>query len=352
MNDTASHRILFLYSELADYFLACVQALVEDEHTSTVRIIHWDVNPEAPFDLSDHQNLNLIAKGSYKNRPELIKSVIEFKPTCIVVSGWMDADYMSVAKKYQPNIPVVLTLDNWWTGSMKQWMAAATSAFYLRRHFNKAWVPGEKQVNFALKLGFKSEDIAKGFYCADDRKFEAVYQARKKSTGFKPTRKLLYVGRYIEVKGIQELWSAFVQLSPQFPRWELHCIGTGELWNNREIHPKIFHHGFVQPSQLHEHLVEADAFVMPSKKEPWGVVLHEMALAGIPLLATKEVGASEKFLDHEKNGLLVHPSQLGNALKDIFDSSTSRFSKFGDHSRCLGETSLPRHWVHTLFSIA
>ena len=154
--------------------------------------------------------------------------------------------------------------------------------FYIRRHFNRVWVPGEPQLPFARKLGFSDEHTATGFYCADPEPFLKVWEARKNRD---PAKKLLYIGRYLPVKGVQELWSAFASLSDDFPEWELHCIGTGDLWDERMIHPKIVHHGFLQPHELTPHLIDAAAFVMPSKKEPWGVVLHEMAIAGLPLLA-------------------------------------------------------------------
>ena len=43
---------------------------------------------------------------------------------------------------------------------------------------------------------------------------------------------------------------------------------------------------------------------MPSKKEPWGVVLQEMAIAGLPLLTSQHVGAATMFLEEHENGLV------------------------------------------------
>ena len=168
-------------------------------------------------------------------------------------------------------------------------------------------------------------------------KFETVYQARQTTQGCNQTCKLLYVGRYIEAKGIQELWSAFVQLSPKFPEWELHCIGAGHLWNSREIHPKS---SITVRAAIgtHEYLVDADAFIMPSKKEPWGVVLHEMALAGLPLLASKQVGSSELFLEADKNGFSVDCATLEHSLRCLFKSSKPQLQAFGQHSRTLGKS--------------
>ena len=37
---------------------------------------------------------------------------------------------------------------------------------------------------------------------------------------------------------------------------------------------------------------DADVFVLPSRSEPWGMVLNEAAAAGLPLVATEESGAA------------------------------------------------------------
>ena len=43
------HRIVFLYSELARYFLACAEALGQHPRVASVDIVHWPIHPEAPF---------------------------------------------------------------------------------------------------------------------------------------------------------------------------------------------------------------------------------------------------------------------------------------------------------------
>jgi glycosyltransferase involved in cell wall biosynthesis len=337
------HRILFLYSELAGYFLACAEELGKHPDVEAVCIVHWPVNPEAPFQFQSTEQYTLIVK---KALGEMLDDFVrEFRPTALVCSGWMDRDYNRVARTWCPKIPVVLTLDNWWTGSWKQWLAVWTSPWYVRRHFNRAWVPGAPQKPFAEKLGFKGDKIATGFYCADARPFERVWEERQ---GREPSKKLLYVGRYLEVKGVVELWEAFAKLSDSFPEWELHCIGTGDLWEQRKIHPKIFHHGFKQPDELHPYLVDAACFVMPSKKEPWGVVLHEMAIAGLPLLASENVGAASAFLREGENGCYVNDFDLTSSMKTMLSFKPVDFVALGSRSHELGQMPSMKSWCKDL----
>lgn len=345
--NSPGHRIVFLYSELAGYFLACAEELGKHQDVASVDIVHWPINPEAPFNFESTESYSLHPKADYTR--DGLKTLLEsINPTALVCSGWMDADYNAMAKQCRSKIPVVLTMDNWWTGSFKQWLAVLTSPFFIRQRFNRAWVPGEPQRPFAEKLGFRGKALATGFYCADPRPFDRVFEARKNR---KPLKKLLYVGRYLDFKGVRELWSAFAGLSDEFLEWELHCIGTGDLWEERMVHPKVFHHGFKQPDELAPFLTEAAGFVMPSKKEPWGVVLHEMAIAGIPLLASDQVGAGTEFLRPGRNGEVFELVGLSQALRSFFKKTEEVRMEMGRESHEIGVDWLPEAWVQALIEL-
>ena len=344
---TKGHRIVFLYSELAGYFLACAEALGQHPDVASVDIVHWPIQPEAPFQLSSTDHYTLHPKEKH-NRNSLERLLAQINPTALVCSGWMDSDYNALAKTHCTRIPVVLTLDNWWTGSLKQRLAALTAPWFIKRRFNRAWVPGAPQVPFAQKLGFSGNTLATGFYCANPRPFQAIYERRK---SIPTAKKLLYVGRYLEIKGLRELWAAFAELSDEFPDWELHCVGTGDLWEERRLHPKIFHHGFKQPHELAPLLEDAACFVMPSKKEPWGVVLHEMAIAGLSMLTSTRVGAASQFLEHGKNGAGFDPSAIREALQSFLRKDEARIQNEAHASHQLGMNHTPAGWSHTLLSL-
>jgi glycosyltransferase involved in cell wall biosynthesis len=341
------HRIVFLYSELAGYFLACAEALGNRPDVASVDIVHWPINPEAPFQFSSTPQYTLHPKED-SGRDGLKKLLAQINPTAIVCCGWMDSDYNALAKAYCRLIPVVLTLDNWWTGSMRQWLAVLTSPLFIQRRFNRAWVPGDPQKPFAQKLGFRGNFLATGSYCADPRPFEKVYASRQITS---PSKKILYIGRYLEIKGIKKLWSAFARLSDEFPEWELHCIGTGDLWEERMLHPKIVHHGFKQPDELAPHLEDAACFVMPSEREPWGVVLHEMAIAGLPLLVSDQVGAATRFLEPGRNGEFMRNWNFEQVIKNFLELPEGTGKAMGEQSHRIGIRHQPQNWTEKLIKI-
>ena len=64
----------------------------------------------------------------------------------------------------------------------------------------------------------------------------------------------------------------------------------------------------------------ADLFVLPSRHEPWGVVVNEALAAGLPVVLSDRVGAAADLLVDGENGRLVPAGDavaLANALEDL-----------------------------------
>src|SRR3954466_5139867 len=105
-------RVLFLYTELADYFLKCCEELAQNNE---VAIIRWPVNKEAPFEFKYSEHIRIYSKKDYD--PEGLRSLVtNFNPDILVCSGWVDKDYLRIARSYHKKIPTVLTCDTHWKG--------------------------------------------------------------------------------------------------------------------------------------------------------------------------------------------------------------------------------------------
>ncbi|MCC7453085.1 MAG: glycosyltransferase [Crocinitomix sp.] len=349
-------KIVFLYSEIAGYFLACVEKLAEN---AQVMIIRWPTNTEAPFEFENSDRVKVITKQKDKT-VELTNQVIEFSPDMVVCSGWMDKDYLKIVKTLDKKVIRVMSLDNHWKGTLKQRIAALVSPFYLKRYFTHAWVPGTKQAEFAKRLGFGKHTLT-GFYCANTPFFDAIYTKAKQIKSNEFPKRFIYVARYVEHKGIFELWEAFKQIQDEIPsEWELWCLGTGEEWENKMEHPKIKHVGFVQPNQLEPYICETGVYILPSKFEPWGVSVQEFAISGFPLILSDEIGSREVFfqkpLDHEKigNGFEFKAGDL-QALKkvmlEMMSLNNETLLKMSETSHELGMKLTTEKWAKNLLSL-
>src|SRR5690606_14298134 len=155
-----------------------------------------------------------------------------------------------------------------------------------------------------------------------------------------------------DFKGITELWNAFKQINAG--DWQLYCAGYGALYESRVQHKAIHHLGFVQPADLYKFVAKGGVFVLPSHSEPWGVVVHEFAAAGYPLICTETVGAATAFLKPQLNGILVKPKsekQLGEAMQNIVNTPDSHLHEMGRQSKLLAEKINVELWINTAFKI-
>lgn len=341
-------KIAFLYTEIAGYFVACATKLAE---RADVLVVRWPVNKEAPFRFGDDRTISFCNRNDFSDE-ELIAKVKEFNPDILVCSGWIDKGYLKVVKSFKKSIPTVLTLDNHWTGSLKQKVATVLSPFYLKRLFTHAWVPGEVQATYARKLGF-GENVLKGFYCADVDLFNAKYKSTREVKSSVLPKRFLYVARYVRHKGIYDMWQAFKELQEEQPsEWELWCLGTGEEWENRVEHPLIRHIGFVQPEQMNEYISQTGVYVLPSHFEPWGVTVQEFAICGYPMILSDAIGSKEAFL--KENGFIFPAGDvtaLKRVMRQFMDMSEDKLVDMAQKSHFLGMSHTPEKWANTILSI-
>lgn len=346
-------KVLFLYSELAGYVVSYFHVLAPK--VSEIHVIRWPVNREAPFDFHFPEKVNIYEREAYDTRA-LVDLVLKINPDRIVCSGWMDKGYLKVCRAFKGKIPTILSMDNHWQGTLRQQLMRVLAPFTLHRWFSHAWVPGDPQRKYALLLGFHDSKIDTGFYSADTEYFSSVFGRIRLTKEKKMPHRFLYVGRYIESKGISTLWNAFIQAIESAPEdWELWCLGTGDLFDQRIIHPNIKHFGFVQPAKLEEFLTQTSIFILPSRFEPWGVVVHEMAASGMPLICSDEVGAASLFLKPGINGYSFesgNEKQLKELLIKMMSLNDETILKMGEQSQILSKQITPAIWAEKLLNFS
>jgi glycosyltransferase involved in cell wall biosynthesis len=346
-------KLLFLYFELAGYTIACLDSLMKN-HDAEIHVIRYPVNPVAPFQFSIPEGIHLHERKEMSNEA-LIKLVEEIKPDLVYASGWSDKGYLAVCKHLRKRIPVVLTLDNPWLGTLKQRVAGIAGPLYLKRLFTHCWVPGEPNAKFARKLGFKNKQLITGLYSADVALFNSYYKQliAEKQTRF--PHRFLYVGRYTPLKGINELWEAFSNLpDADVKDWELWCLGIADSGSSFPVHPRIKDLGFVQPSELLPFLQQTSVFILPTHYEHWGVVVHELAAAGFPLVCSETTSAATAFLEEGINGYFTEAksvASIATVLKKIIKHSDEELVQMGMNSHRIAQHITPETWSESLWNI-
>ena len=344
-----SKKVLFLFTELSGYILNSFDNALSVGFE--VHVINYPVNNQAPFKLIKNKNIFFYRRNEFNSSYDIMALVKDIKPRAIFISGWIDNEYLNVIRNSSIKFKKILMLDNPWRGTLFQNLWALYFKFSYKSIFDYIWIPGKPQLKYAIKLGFKKEDIYEGLYTCNNEIFN------NENTLSRPIKSkiLLFVGRYSKEKGLQELWHNFVSINSTLEfKWELWCVGTGNLWADRIEDSNIKHFGFVQQEKLVEIIAGSDIYVLPSKYEPWGVSLHEMVSMGKPVLVSENVGSSCCFVKNDLNGFVFSYKRKNNfkiKMKQIMELSNDELDKMGKESVNLSKVISIDSWIETLNNI-
>jgi len=345
-------RVLILYTELAGYVLGNISSFLKSYNTAEVLIIHYPVNPEAPFNFSDLYGIKFVDKSQI-NDETLIKLVNDFNPNAVLCSGWADKTYLRIVGGLPQKTKRVICLDNQWKASLKQYILVLIAPFWLLKIFKYAWVPGEPQKQYAMKLGFKATNVFTGLYPADSEFYGHIGRLKLSNKKAYP-KQMISIARYIAQKDLPTLWHAFIAANNDTGnQWTLNCFGFGELFESRIIDPYIHHLGFKQPRELEKYIIDAGVYVLPSIYEPWGVAVHEMALSALPMVLSDKVGAASMFLSN-KNGFAFQAADvkaLEKVLYKFMQMDDEQLWTMAEASYNSGLTLTSNDWSLTLKTI-
>ena len=210
-------------------------------------------------------------------------------PTIFIQSGWSYQAFAALGREVKAQGGRVIGLsDGNWRGDFRQ-LVLGPIVFRLRHlaHFDAMIVPGEQGARLMSHFGFPSERVHKGMYGADAAIFNGGPPLIERPRTF------LFVGQFIARKDVLGLSRAFIRFSETQPGWALRMTGSGEQRDLIPRDPRIVVEDFIQPEQLGARYRQARFFVLPSRVEAWGLVVHEAALCGCALILSDAVGSGD-----------------------------------------------------------
>jgi len=159
-------------------------------------------------------------------------------------------------------------------------------------------------------------DVKKFDFAADD----GIRRAISNSSKF-----ILFVGRLVYQKGVNVLIGAMPKVLKEVPDATLLIVGEGPMRQQLErdatllnVSERVIFAGYLDDPTVRALYKLADAVVIPSLYEPFGIVALEAMAAKTPLVASAVGGLSE--IIGEKEGLKVPPDnsdKLADAIIDV-----------------------------------
>lgn len=344
-----SHNILILYTEIMPYNIVVIRALVKKR--CRVHVVFQDMNKKTPYLPPVLEGVTYYNRSAFCDSDHLFRLVKKVEPDLVWTAGWIDPLYNEVARMIRKklSLPVVASSDTQWCGG-KQWYNVLTSGFRQRRWFSHLFVAGEWQVKYARKLGFRPNQILMHNLSADVGLFS---QIDINSREMKYPKRLLYIGRFAPEKGLVCLLKAW-QSVPDRKGWQLTLVGNGPEREKLTGYPDVEILDFMDQQDLLEVMEHSGAFILPSVFEPWALVIHEAACAGLPILASNCCGAVASFVREGENGYLFLPGNIHSircSIEKLLMQPVVDWLQMGRNSRKLGMQIAPERVADTLLSV-
>ena len=329
-------RVLVIHNQLwAHYksklFFEVNECLKKEYPESTFKVIHIALHEASRSVMKDDENFQYdypysvlfnrsLDSVSFKERlPALVKAFEDFNPTVLNVTGYFDyAQVLLMIYARFKGVKVVLssessTMDHNRSAlkeRIKSWIINRADAFFCF---------GKSSADYLLSLGVKESQIAvKHAAVVDEDIIKTKYAAAKSRLvpDISRKRKFIYVGRLAEEKNLEILIESFKSISEKqtAENWDLLFVGDGPARQKLELlsgtflsDNRITFVGGFPWYKVPDWLAASDILVLPSKSEPWGLVVNEAMVCGMPVIVSEKCGCAEDLVINHQNGFTFDP---------------------------------------------
>jgi glycosyltransferase involved in cell wall biosynthesis len=166
------------------------------------------------------------------------------------------------------------------------------------------------------------------------------YQASNQRDGESPT--FLFVGRLSQEKGIDDLLAAFRRIHERLPKAKLFLAGPGSERDRLQSHAmawgleaSIGFLGNQTPDHIGELLEISTAMVLPSHREPWGLVVNEALSYGCPVVVSDICGCTPELVFNGVTGFTFPAGDVGALCESMHQAIALNNDRFNTAKRCL-----------------
>lgn len=354
-------KILVIWNRIGDYHRARLRALggqigfdnlVAADFGASDGLYQWENSANTPY---EHRFLS----QKHVNQKDIITRVRNYQNLLrqyhvevVCIPGYGKLEYILfilLAKLMRKK--VILFAESWYGNNSFVNFVKGT---FLKLFVNGFFVSGSRaEGHFHQKLKIPLTKIARGYSVIDNNHFIPSNESPKL---YQPT--LLCVARYSTEKNLHNLIKAYQQ-SKLHRKWQLVLVGDGpqrsaleelavddkewislERWKTYKELPRLY--------------TTADAFILPSVFEPWGLVVNEAMATGLPVFVSEECGCAPELVT-EQNGFVFEKTQDTDQLIEVLNAigvyTPEELIQMGKYSEVLIEKLTVDAWAKNLLGL-
>jgi len=295
-----------------------------------------------PYKVLFERSLDQISFG--ERREALFRIFNEYRPDVLNITGYFDwAQVLLMFYARSKGVKVVISSESssadhnrsGWKESIKKVIVNRANAFFCF---------GKTSAEYLESLGATKNAIkVRNAAVIDEQVIRQRYdEARKEPAANPASRKFVYVGRLAPEKNLNTLLLAFANtVKATGSDWKLLLVGDGPERSNLEklagdagIADQLIFAGAFPWYQVPDWLAQSDVLVLPSKSEPWGLVVNEAMVCGMPVIVSETCGCAADLVRDGMNGFTFDHARQTDLEKHLtfFIENPGRIDGMGQES--------------------
>jgi glycosyltransferase involved in cell wall biosynthesis len=327
-------RLAFVTDIPTPYFVTVMGALAREVQLHVVfcaasgsRGFNWEL--ELPF---SHSFLPGLVKERFDNtdvqvNPRLFKELRTFRPDVVVSGNYGPPTALATLFCLTHRVPLIIHGDGTSESEAALSRVQRASRRLLVPRIAAAVANSAPARERFVELGFAPDAV---FDAPHTTELKPLWElGRGRAYLDKTPLRLLYVGRLVPRKGVRELITALAAVRERVPV-ELTIAGAGpeedalrRLSDSLGLGKAVEFRGFADQPDLPAIYAGADAFVLPTRMDPYALVLLEAMASGLPVIASIHAGATIDLVVDGHNGLAVDSAKTEQLVQAIERLATS-----------------------------
>jgi glycosyltransferase involved in cell wall biosynthesis len=257
------------------------------------------------------------ASFSGLDNPELSRIVASGAYSAVVVNGWhFKSAWRAILACWKRRVPVLIRGDSHLRGpgTFTKWGKWPLYRGFIPR-LDGCLAAGSWSREYFENYGAREDHIFSIPHCVDNRRFEQEMnllrpkrEELRRRWGIAPNATvLLFAGKFIPVKRPSDFVSAIGRSASANPSIIGLMAGDGPLRRQCEEQAHsagapVRFTGFLNQTRIAEAYAAADALVLPSQTETWGLVVNEAMACGLPAIVSDRVGCGPDVIMRDVTG--------------------------------------------------
>ena len=250
----------------------------------------------------------------------LWKELNRKNPAAVLVPGYYTLPAVAAAlwARSHDRLSILMT-ESTAADHKRVWWKERAKGLLLRVLFDRAVTGGNSHRRYLSQLHFPDHLVGRCYDVVDNdgiarrtENFRSLHSPQEFSLPDRPF--FLYVGRLAEEKNVGVLLAAWLAYRRDGGDWPLVLVGDGPARQQLEqeaaaeaLGSEVLFAGHRTADELTPFYAFAGCFVLPSTREPWGLVVNEAMAASLPVLVSQKCGCAEDLVLEGCNGFHFDP---------------------------------------------